>query len=149
MTPEQQLAAFVAKFTPEVAAQTKKMRAKMRKLLPGAMEMVYDNYNALAIGYGPNERASEAVLSLAVFPKWVTLFFLHGATLKDPERLLKGKGNLVRHIRLSAPDDLEKKEIRALIDQAVAASTNAIPAKGGRLVIKSISAKQRPRRPAK
>ena len=42
-------------------------RAKLRKLLPGAIEMVYDNYNALVIGFSPTERPSDAVLSLVIF----------------------------------------------------------------------------------
>jgi hypothetical protein len=40
--------------------------AKMRARLPGAVELVYDNYNALAIGFGPTERTSEAVFSIEV-----------------------------------------------------------------------------------
>jgi hypothetical protein len=59
MQARAQLAGFIAKFTPEVAAQARAILAKMRTRLPGAVELVYDNYNALAIGFGPNERASE------------------------------------------------------------------------------------------
>jgi len=52
----------------------------MRARLPGAVELVYDNHNALAIGFGPTERASDAVFSIALFPRWVSLFFLRGRT---------------------------------------------------------------------
>jgi len=74
--PEEQLESFLAKFTPEVAALTRVILAKMRERYPTALELVYDNYNALAIGFGPTERASEAIFSNAVYPKWVSLFFL-------------------------------------------------------------------------
>jgi hypothetical protein len=58
-TPAQQLAAFLKKYDPAVAAIGRGALARLRKRLPGAMELVYDNYNALAIGFGPSTRASE------------------------------------------------------------------------------------------
>ena len=58
-SPNAQIAGFLGKFTPEIAALTKAARAKLRKRLPHAVEMVYDNYNFLVFGFGPTERASE------------------------------------------------------------------------------------------
>jgi hypothetical protein len=55
--------------------------ARMRKYVPDSVELVYDNYNALVVGFGPTERAAEAVLSIALYPRGVTLFFLQGARL--------------------------------------------------------------------
>jgi hypothetical protein len=49
---EQQLASFIAKFTPEVASLMHSILAKMRERYPTALELVYDNYNALAVGFG-------------------------------------------------------------------------------------------------
>jgi hypothetical protein len=51
--------------------------AKMRARLPGAIQLVYDNYNALAIGFGPTERTSDAVISIAVYARGVNLYFIH------------------------------------------------------------------------
>ena len=65
-TPAQQLGSFLAKFDPRVAASARAALAQLRKKLPGAIELVYDNYNALAIGFGPSEKASEAIFSIAV-----------------------------------------------------------------------------------
>ena len=31
---------------------------EMRAIVPGAIELVYDNYNALVIGFGPTKRAA-------------------------------------------------------------------------------------------
>ena len=121
----------------------------MRKLVPGAIEMVYDNYNALVIGLSPNQRPSDALFSIALYPKYVTLFFLNGASLDDPERLLLGSGRLVRSIRL-VPDAsaIDRPAVRALIAQAIAASDVPFnPTQRRTLVIRSISRKQRPRRP--
>jgi hypothetical protein len=144
---EAQLASFIDKFSPEIAAETRTMRARMRSRFPTAVEMAYDNYNALAIGYGPSEKASLAIFSLAVFPKWVTLCFLQGAKVPDPHGLLKGGGSTVRHVRLSPLAVYDDARVQALMDAAVAAAREPFAADGaGYLVIKSISAKQRPRR---
>jgi hypothetical protein len=149
VTPQARLEAFLKKFTPAVAADARAALKRMRRLVPGAVELVYDNYNALAIGFAPSERASEAVMSIAVFPRWVTLCFLqNGPKLSDPNRLLKGSGSRVRSIPLESAADLDTPPIRALIAQALDRATVPIDASARRrLVIKSISAKQRPRRP--
>ena len=57
-SPEKQLEAFLAKYSPEIRALASKALTKMRARLPGAFELVYDNYNALAIGFSPTERTS-------------------------------------------------------------------------------------------
>jgi hypothetical protein len=147
-TPAQQLRIFLAKFEPRVAASARSTLARLRKRLPGATEIVYDNYNALAIGFGPSDKASEAIFSIAVFPRWVSLFFLQGAKLPDPDELLKGTGTKVRHIVLSEPSVLEQASVKKLMAIAMTSAKKPIdPRQRRRLIIKSISAKQRPRRP--
>lgn len=148
-SPEDQLAAFIAKYTPEIATQAQAVLAKMRARLPGAIELVYDNYNALAIGFGPTERSADAIFSIALYPRWVSLFFFHAAGLPDPQKLLKGSGTQVRHIVLKEPAVLDTPAIKTLMSQALKrAATPLDHTQPGRIVIKSISAKQRPRRPA-
>ncbi len=147
--PEQQLAQFIEKFTPDIAAQAVLILEKMRKLYPSALELVYDNYNALAIGFGPTERSSEAIFSIAVFPRWVSLFFLQAKGLPDPEKILKGSGNVARHVVLSTPAMLHKPAVRDLMESAIDRAKVPFDTHGTRrLIIKSISAKQRPRRPS-
>lgn len=150
MSEAKQIAAFLDKYTPEIVAAATDSRARLRTLIPGGIEFVYDNYNALVFGYGPSERPSEAVLSLAIMPQWVTLCFLKGAELTDPKGLLRGGGNIVRNIRLKEPAHLEEPDVQHLIRQALAGATPSFPSGDGRqkTVIKSISAKQRPRRPS-
>ena len=148
-SPERQLAGFIAKFSPEVARVAKGARSKIRKLLPPAFELVYDNYNALALAYGPSERTSEVVLSLALYPRWVSLFFARGAALPDPGGLLRGSGNRMRHVVLQRAQDLDGRALRALIETAVAIHPKPFGPARGRTVIKSVSAVQRPRRASK
>ncbi len=149
MTAEQQLSSFISKFSPEVAALAEAILAKMKARYPTAIQMVYDNYNALAIGFGPTEKPSEAIFSIAVFPRWGSLFFLQGKGLPDPEGILQGSGNVVRHIRLTSADRLDETPVKRLMEEAVAKAVIPFAPRGApRLIIKSISAKQRPRRPA-
>ena len=144
-----QLAGFMAKYTPEIAREGRAALARMRKLVPHAVQMVYDNYNGLVVGFSPTDRPSEAVVSILMMPAWVTLCFIqNGPDLPDPEHLLKGSGNVVRHTRLASARDLDKPAIRALVKEAVKRSDVPFdPRQRARLVIKSISKKQRPRRP--
>ena len=148
-SPEQQLARFIAKFSPEVAGVAKAARAKVRNLLPRAFELVYDNYNALALAFGPTERTSEVILSIALYPRWVSLFFARGARLPDPDRVLRGTGNQMRHVVLERIEVLDSAPVRTLIKDAVATHPTPFGAGRGRTIIKSVAAKQRPRRPPK
>jgi hypothetical protein len=148
VTEKQQLEKMMAKFEPAIASLAKKALAKMRKLTPGAVEAVYDNFNALAIGFMPGERPSEAVFSVVLYPNCVNLFFLQGKDLPDPGKRLRGSGNLVRSIRLESAATLDEPEIRGLINLAMyRAKTPFNPKQKRRLVIRAISKKQRPRRP--
>lgn len=150
-SPEKQLAGFIAKFSPENAALIRAVRRKMRRQLPRAIELVYDNYNFFVIGYGPSERPSEAIFSIAAQAGGVALFFLQGAKLPDPKKILRGSGNKVRSLRLESAETLDRSEVRALIKLALERAKVPMPAKGAhQLIIRSVSAKQRPRRkPAK
>ena len=142
-----QLAAFIAKFDPRVAKLIRACRAEMRKLLPTAIELVYDNYNFFVIGYASTERASDAILSIAAAANGVGLAFIHGASLPDPQKLLLGSGNQNRFIRLPTLEPLRSPEVLKLIRAAIAQAKTSLPATGGGYtVIKSISTKQRPRR---
>ena len=149
-SPQAQLDGFLAKYTPGMAAEARAALARLRRLVPGAVQLVYDNYNALVVGFCPSERASEAVVSLAVQPRRVNLCFLQGGPqLPDPDNLLKGSGSIARHIPLESARDLDKPAVRALVNVALARAMVPIDTSGrGRLIIRSISAKQRPRRPA-
>lgn len=147
-TGDPDLDSFIAKYSPEVAALTHALFAQMRTRIPGAVIPVYDNYNALAIGFGPTDRVKHVVLSLAVMPHWVTLCFTWGVNLNDPHRLLKGSGSQVRSVRLHTADALSDPSIDAFVAQALANADPPVdPDASGEIIIKSISAKQRPRRP--
>ena len=149
-SPRAQLEGFISKYAPAVATEGRAALAKVRRLVPGAVELVYDNYNWLVVGFCPSERASDAVLSVVFTPRWITLCFLqNGPKLSDPDGLLHGSGKQVRNVRLESAKDLDKPAVRSLIAEALERAR--VPIDGTdrrRLVIRSVSAKQRPRRPA-
>ena len=108
--------------------------------------MAYDNYNFFVIGYGATNRPSEAVVSLAAQANRLSLCFLNGATLPDPARVLRGEGRQVRSVPLESAGDLERPEIQRLLTDAFARASAPLTGGAGRLIIRSISRKQRPRR---
>jgi hypothetical protein len=144
---EEQLESFLIKYTPEVVRDARRALAFLQARLPTATRLVYDNYNALVVGFGASDKVGDIILSIALYPRYVTLFFLRGTELPDPQGLLEGSGSQVRGVRLDPISRLEEPEVGALIDAAVA-YCRPLPASGtGPLIIRSISAKQRPRRP--
>lgn len=78
-SPKTQLDGFLTKYSPKIAALGRAALKKMRQLLPGSFELVYDNYNALVVGFSPTARPSDAIFSIVLYPRWVNLFFLNQA----------------------------------------------------------------------
>ena len=143
----QQVKAFIAKFDPAHQKLIRAVRAALGRHFPTGAELAYDNYNFFVLGYGPTERPSDAVVSIACGANGVGLCFIHGATLPDPQRILLGSGNQTRFIRLDSTDVLKRPEVVELLQRAIARARTPFPTRGHRaLIVRSISAKQRPRR---
>ena len=148
LTPARQIAGFIARFDPAIARLIRTTRAAVRRRFPTAIELVYDNYNALAFGFCTTGRASDCLVAVAAFPRGVALSFYWGATLPDPHRLLQGRGKQNRFLRVTSAVELRKPAVAALLKGAVAQARTPPPRTGhGRTIIQSVSAKQRPRRP--
>jgi hypothetical protein len=146
--PESQLKSFIGKFDAKHQALIRAVRKALRKRLPAANELVYDNYNFFVIGYSTTERPSDSIVSIAAGASGVGLCFPYcGAKLADPQKLLLGSGSKNRFIRLESASVLERPAVKTLIDAAVGLSKTPLPKTGkGTLTIRSVSAKQRPRR---
>jgi hypothetical protein len=146
-SPAKQITGFIAKFDPKVARVIRSSRAALRKRFPTAIEQVYDNYNFLAIGFCSTERTSDCIVSLAAQAKGVALSFYYGASLPDAKGILQGSGNQNRFIRLESAATLSNPDLQTLLTAAAAQAKSPLPVSGGGYtMIKSISAKQRPRR---
>jgi hypothetical protein len=145
--PEQQLRRFIDKFEPKHRATIRAVREALRKRFPTANQLVYDNYNFFVIGFGPTDRPSDCFLSIAAAANGVGLCFIHGASLPDPAGMLSGAGKQTRFLRLSSADVLKEAEVVTLLNLASDRARVPLPRNGrGKLIIRSVSAKQRPRR---
>jgi hypothetical protein len=141
---------LLSKYTPEITAQLREARKHLAKHFPRGFELVYDNYNALVFAFAPTERASDAILSIAGYPRWVTLFFAKGSSLDDPSHILEGSGSRFRGVRLQPSSRLHEAAVQKLIRDAkkmVSRELKAAPPLS--TIVKATSAKQRARRPAK
>jgi len=144
---EEQLASFIDKFETKHRSLIRNVRKELRKRFPTANELAYDNYNFFVIGYGPTERPSDCIVSIAASASGVGLCFIHGASLPDPNRILLGEGNQTRFIRLESASRLNRPEVKALLAAAIGRAKVPLPIDGkGKLIIRSVSKKQRPRR---
>ena len=144
---EKRLGEFVGKF--ELAQQRliRSVRKVLRRRFPSAHEIVYDNYNFFVIGYSPTERPSDSIVSIAAAANGVGLCFIRGASLPDPKKILLGTGKQTRFIRLESVGVLNRPEVEALLAAAASKAEVPLETKGrGKLIIRSVSAKQRPRR---
>ncbi len=141
------VASLLAEYEPTLAAELRRARKKLRALFPRGYELVYDNYNALVFAISTSERTSDCLVSVVGYPKWVTLFFAHGKGLADPAGLLQGSGSRIRSIRLATAEDLDRREVRALIAAATRPHASAFRAAPKlATVVKSVAKTRRPRR---
>ena len=146
---EKQLQSFIDKFEPKHQILIRALRKILRKRLSTANELIWDNYNFFVIGYSATERPSDSIVQIAAAANGVGLAFYRGATLPDPHKILLGSGSQNRFIRLESAATLNRPEVKALIDAAEAQAKTPFAASGdGRVIIRSISAKQKPRRKA-
>jgi Domain of unknown function (DU1801) len=143
-----QISGFLSKYSPAIQTELSAARRHLRALFPRGFELVFDNYNALVFGFSATELACDSFLSVAGYPRWVTLFFLNGAALRDPRGLLEGSGKQVRSIRLKDAETINDRHVQRLIAQAIAPRATALSkAPALKTLIKTIVTKHRPRRP--
>jgi hypothetical protein len=130
-----QLTAIIDHRSPEMAKLTKAVLAKVRARLPGSVEMVYDKKNALVIGFCSAAKAANVINSIAVYSKWINLYFFEGDTLPDPDCLLQGSGSMVRSIRVTDAAELDRPAVKALMAAAVDCSEPPLDPTAKRTII--------------
>lgn len=117
-----ELSRFLKPYDRSIVAIAAAARSFLFAEAPAATELVYDAYNAVAMGYSFTGRPSDAFCHIAVYSQWVNLGFNHGAELSDPDRLLVGSGQHVRHLRMQSLSDLERSFVRSFVRAAIAAA---------------------------
>ena len=114
---------------------TKDVLAKLRPRFPGAVELVYDKPRGMVLGFCADEHASNVINSIAVYSKWINLYFFEGDTLPDPEGLLRGQGRIVRNIKVTTADDLDRPAVKVLMAEALRRARPKLNPKAKRRVV--------------
>jgi hypothetical protein len=140
---------FILPYPDSVKASALWLRDFVWDLYPETNELIYDNYNAVAFGWSPTDKAGDVFCSVAVYNTYVNFGFNRGTEINDPEKLLCGDGSLYRYIRVSDKDDFPEQYIKQLLQSAYENSMARMkPAKKvfkGETIVKSISpVKRRP-----
>lgn len=115
-------------------------------LYPKCNELIYDNYNFLALGWAPTDRMSDIFCSIAVGTRGVMFGFMWGVKLDDPKGLLRGGGNQFRSLRVPDIDKFPRGHVKKLLKQAYENSLAGLKGRpqtpNGQTIVKSISEKK-------
>ena len=122
MKPNPNLKKFLKPYDEEIQKLTLEMRDFLTDLVPQANELIWDNYNAVAMAYSKSEKLKDAFCHIAVYSKHINFGFNRGTELTSRNLKLKGTGKLIRHISVKDMNSFPKKEIKNLIWEAVGIS---------------------------
>jgi hypothetical protein len=144
---------FLKPFPDDVRKRALGLRKFIWTLYPDANELIYDNYNAVAVGWSPTDRVSDTFCSIAVGRTSYNLHlgFYWGSKIDDPKGILLGEGNQYRYLLIHTTSDLPVRYATQLIRNAYSYSLSKMKNRGpvpqGATITKSISPSKRP--PAK
>ena len=122
MNPNPALKKFLAPYNVEIQELTIQLRNFLTDLVPEANELIWDNYNAVAMAYSKSEKLKDAFCHIAVYAKHVNFGFNRGTELSKTEIKLSGKGKLIRHISVKDFQEFPQEEIKEMIWEAVGIS---------------------------
>jgi len=109
---------FMESYDQEVRQLAAATRRLILEELPDAVEQV--DPKSRLVAYGAGKGMKDIVCVISPLKKGVNLGFYRAVELPDPAGLLEGTGKLHRHVRISAVEDLERPELRQLLQAAVA-----------------------------
>ena len=131
-------------------APVKNLALELRRVVLDEMapchEYIFAMRSAVMLLFGPTDHAIEdCVCMIGVLRKHVNLQFTDGIELEDSYGVLRGTGKRMRHITLKTASELERPEIRILLQQARTQAGMTPPRGTGREVITRVKpAKSRP-----
>lgn len=104
-----------------VSAQARELALQARALIqavyPAVVEVPWPKQRVIGYGVGP-KKMSEHFCYISVSKNHINVGFMYGAELPDPEKLLDGSGKLLRHVRITSPEELEHPALRELLEVA-------------------------------
>ena len=140
---------FLKPFSKEIIERVLWLREFIWDHYPQTNELIYDNYNALAVGWPPTDRVGHTFCSIAVgrTSNNVHFGFYWGSEISDPDKILLGEGNQYRYILVPDKNKFPKAYIKKLVREAYANSLEKVKDKkqimNGQTIVKSISTKKR------
>lgn len=128
MKPNPRLTEFLKPYDEHIQKLTLELRDFITDLVPEANELIWDNYNAVALAYSKSNKLKDAFCHISVYSRHVNFGFNRGTELTINDVTLDGKGKLIRHISVKSMDNFPVMEIQPMIWEAVAISERLNPA---------------------
>lgn len=122
MKPNPLLKKIIEPYDERIQSLTMELRNFVTDLVPESNELIWDNYNAVAMAYSKSEKLKDAFCHIAVYSGYVNFGFNRGAELTKRTIKLKGKGKLIRHIVVKDFQYFPKNEIQSMILEAIGIS---------------------------
>jgi hypothetical protein len=101
-----------------IIALFKDIRALVLEIHPDSNELVYHTH-ALTTVFSVSDKLADAFCIIPIYTNHLNLGFNKGTLLNDPHKLLKGTGNLIRHIPVVGTADYRNKKVKDLIQSAL------------------------------
>jgi hypothetical protein len=108
-----------ASFDEYLAGQSRRNQGIIRELRTFVKRVAPRLQESVKWGNGCWVKEKAPVSYVYSAPDYVQFGFFRGSALKDPMRLLNGKGKFVRHIKVRKCSDIDEKAFGALLRQAV------------------------------
>ena len=120
--PHPQLKEFLKPYSENIQTLALEVRDFVTNLVPEANELIWDNYNAVAIAYSKSEKLKDAFCHIAVYAQHVNFGFNRGTELTKTSLPMEGKGKLIRHVSIKDMQSFPKEELTSMIWEAVGIS---------------------------
>jgi hypothetical protein len=104
---------------PELVAIARRLRVIIRAVDARTVETVRLGDNSATFGVGP-KKMTDGYAYIMPMRGYVNLGFYQGAVLADPQRLLAGTGNGLRHVKIRSLAEANRPAVRALVAAALA-----------------------------
>jgi hypothetical protein len=128
MPSQKDVESFLATYPPEVGALARAAKRLLEASLPNAEETLDESAKVIGYGYGPGYKG--CVCTLILSKTGVKIGIAYGATMPDPNGLLRGAGKVHRHVVLQTVADLKQPGVKALVKAALTAWKERTKTKG-------------------
>ena len=117
--------------------------------LPPCYETIYEIKKIVSILYSTTEKGmKDNICTVVVYKDHVSLMFVRGVDLKDPQGLLEGTGKAIRHVKMFTADDVKRPGVRALLRQAKKQPDLGKPSRPLKKLVTTLKAKRAQAKPA-